>query len=412
MRKYLLVGLAVVLAATTGVLIYQGSTGGSNTASGVDVTVTQTTTVGGGDTTASSPAGTPGSSDVGSSSSAGPPPPVEGRAATNVPMTKLAPGEQAPQFIIFSFDGAGSHAKWQEFMAAAQPTNSRINGFLTGLYLLADENKNAYTGPGHSPGKSSVGFGGTTDEIATLINDLNQAYAAGHEIGTHYNGHFCAGSEPSGNNWTTADWSNELDQFFGFLENYRANNPGANLPELNVPVEAIKGGRTQCLEGTLETLIPAWKQAGLTYDSSMPAPAKGVYWPQKVDGIWEFYMPFVYSPAFEGSVMLMDYNMWIKFNQGENQPETAPQLRQIVYDTYTHLYDEAYNGNRAPLLIANHFNNWNGNSFNEPTLRFMTDYCGKPNTYCATYQDVIAWMEMQDPAVLQQLLDQAPVAAA
>jgi len=33
----------------------------------------------------------------------------------------------------------------------------------------------------------------------------------------------------------------------------------------------------------------------------------------------------------------------------------------------------------------------------------MKEKCGQPDTYCATYQDVIAWMELQDPAVLAQL---------
>ena len=62
--------------------------------------------------------------------------------------------------------------------------------------------------------------------------------------------------------------------------------------------------------------------------------------------------------------------------------------------------DQAYNGNRAPILIANHFNKWNGDSFNPPAMDFMKEKCGQPDTYCATYQDVIAWMELQDPEVL------------
>ena len=51
-------------------------------------------------------------------------------------MTKLKKGEKAPQFVIFSFDGAGSHEKWHEFMDAAEPTDSRFVGFLSGIYLL------------------------------------------------------------------------------------------------------------------------------------------------------------------------------------------------------------------------------------------------------------------------------------
>ena len=78
------------------------------------------------------------------------------RPATNVPMTKLAPGDKPPQFIIFSFDGAGSHQRWNEFMAAADESNSRFTGFLSGIYLLGDSAKDAgaYTGPGHATGKA------------------------------------------------------------------------------------------------------------------------------------------------------------------------------------------------------------------------------------------------------------------
>ncbi|MTD16957.1 polysaccharide deacetylase [Nakamurella sp. YIM 132087] len=326
-------------------------------------------------------------------------------------MTKLKPGDTPPQFIIFSFDGAGSHEKWQEFMAAAEKTDSRFNGFLTGLYLLTDENADRYTGPGHAQGSSSVGFGGTGEEVATLIEDLNEAYSRGHEIGTHYNGHFCSGAEPSGSVWTTADWNNELDQFFGFLENYKQNNPGVTLPDLTVPLDTIKGGRTQCLEGIWQQLVPAWKEHGFTYDSSMNSPTSGISWPVLRDGIWEFYMPYVYSPGFDGMVINMDYNMWVKYNGGANEPGTEADLRQKVYETYQFLYDEAYAGNRAPILVANHFNNWNGNSFNPAVLQFMENYCGEPDTYCTTYSDVIAWMELQDPAVLDEILNQGSVAA-
>ena len=333
------------------------------------------------------------------------------RAVSNVPMRRLRPGEKPPQFIIFSFDGAGSHEKWQEFLGAASGVHARFTGFLTGLYLLADENKARYTGPGHSAGRSSVGFGGTPAEVATRISDLNRAYAAGHEIGTHYNGHFCSGAEPSGGVWSSAAWSSELGQFFGFFDRYRQDNPGVRLPTLTVPKQSIKGGRTPCLEGRWDQLVPVWKAAGMTYDSSMNAPTMGLSWPRMVDGIWEFAMPYVYSPGFGGMVVNMDYNMWVKFNGGRVQPGTEIALRDKVYRTYTSLYDKALAGNHAPILVANHFNNWNGNSFNPAVLEFMTNYCARKNTVCATYSDVIAWMRLQTPAVLRSLQALPPVAA-
>ena len=439
--RYLIIGVVIVIAAVTGVLIYQSNRGGDG-ASG-DITVTQTVYQPSGSTTAAgatrSTAGTdgtdgsvgsaPGSSDGGSGSpsteSSSPAPstrttktststrsgaPDDGRPASNIPMKKLAPGEKAPQFVIFSFDGAGSHEKWHLFMDAAEPTDSRFTGFLSGIYLVETANKDVYTGPGHSPGKASIGFGGTKEEIVTEVEDLNLAYSRGHEIGTHYNGHFCVGNDPSGDAWSTADWNSELDQFFGFVKNWKKiNGYGSGVPDLTVPTSAIKGGRTPCLEGDLDKMIPAWRKHGMTYDTSKNL-YTGIAWPKRIQGIWEFEMPYVYSPGFKDHVMAMDYNFWVKFNGGQDQPETAPELRSIVRQTYDYMFDQAYHGNRAPVLIANHFNNWNGDSFNQPALAFMKDTCGRKDVYCATYSDVVAWMELQDPAVLAALQDQAPVA--
>ena len=345
-----------------------------------------------------------------STTTAAPSSSANGRPVSNVPMTKLKPGEKPPQFIIFSFDGAGSHDKWVEFSAAAKKTDSRFVGFLTGIYLVSTASKGVYTGPGHKPGTASIGFGGSKEEIVTEIEDLNRAYAAGHEIGTHYNGHFCAGDDPSGKDWSTADWDSELTQFMTFLTDYKKlNGWGDEVPDLKVKPADIKGGRTPCLEGELDALAPAWKKHNLTYDSSLTF-GTGIVWPDQRQGVWEFPMPYIYSPGFNDMVMAMDYNFWIKFNQGVEQPERAPELRRIVRQTYDYMYQQAYNGNRAPVLIANHFNAWNGDSFNKPALDFMQQTCGKKDTYCATYQDVIAWMDLQDPAVLKQLQDQPAVA--
>jgi len=324
-------------------------------------------------------------------------------------MVKLKKGQRAPQFIIFSFDGAGSHEKWREFMDAAEPTNSRFVGFLTGIYLLTSEHKDAYTGPGHAPGKASIGFGGTSEEVITEVEDLNEAYSRGHEIGTHYNGHFCDDNPPGGNQWNTADWNSELDQFFRFMRDWKIINKLPDAPDLEVPTDTIKGGRTPCLTGTLDDLVPAWKNHGMTYDSSF-SQGSGIVWPTRQQGIWEFQMPYVYSPGFSDMVLAMDYNFWVKFNNGAEQPQTAPELRTKVKQTYDYMYDQTYNGNRAPLIIANHFNKWNGDSFNPPALEFMKDKCGRPGVYCTTYQDVIAWMKIQDPAVLQALQDKPAVA--
>ncbi|SDB95794.1 hypothetical protein SAMN05216410_1149 [Sanguibacter gelidistatuariae] len=334
------------------------------------------------------------------------PPPAPARAATNVPMTKLAPGEMPPQFVIFSFDGVGWHERWTEFSEAAAQVDARFTGFLTGIYLLTDDQRGAYTGPGHTSGKASVGFGGSADDVTTLVGDLNTAYLAGHEIGTHYNGHFCADNAPGGGAWSTADWNSELDQFFTFWDDWQTIDSLPDAPALQVPRSSVTGGRTPCLEGDWGQIAPAWAAHGQTYDSSIPG--NGMAWPKQENGLWEFRMQSTQSPTL-GNVMAMDYNFWYKFNKATNEPARATEIHDAVLGTYRHMYEAVSTGNRAPMLVANHFNQWSGNAFNPAARDFMLEVCGQPGTICATYQDVIAWMELQDPAVLAELQGRAPV---
>ena len=341
------------------------------------------------------------------SSSASSTPSKPKAAGPNFDIKPLKAGEKPPQFIIFSFDGAGSHQKWATFSATAKKANAQFTGFLTGLYLVDDAHKSAYVGPGHAAGKSSVGFGGTKEEVYQMIDDLNRAKAAGHEIGTHFNGHFCAGAEPSGNKWDTAAWNSELDQFFSFLTNYAQLNGYTDAPKLTVTPADIQGERTPCLEGDSDQYFPALLAHGLRYDTSKIS--NGIQWPTLINGVWEFWMPSVTVPALGSKVIAMDYNFWYKFNKATDEPGRAPEFTKNVLDTYQSMYAAALNGNRAPLVIGNHFNNWSGNAFNPAVDAFMADACKKPETVCTTYQNVLKWMAAQDPAVLAGLLAQPPV---
>ncbi|MFZ2510345.1 MAG: polysaccharide deacetylase [Gordonia sp. (in: high G+C Gram-positive bacteria)] len=325
-------------------------------------------------------------------------------------MTKLAPGENPPQFILFSFDGVGVTPNWDEFLKAADETDARFTALLTGLYFLTDKARSKYRGPGHRPGESSLAFGGTKAEVRQQIDYPNRTWYAGHEMGTHFVGHFCAGTKHPGKDWSVADWNHELDQFFSLMTNWRENTGIIGGADSAFGPEVIKGGRTPCLEGSPRTLFPALRAHDMTWDSSFPAKYTGIAWPEKERGIWEFPVPYVYSPSLKKNQTALDYNFWVSYNGGKNRPQDAPKIRRVVKETYDYMYERALNGNRAPLVIANHFNDWSGNAFNPATWDFMRDACGKPETICATYQDVIAWMELQDPALLAQWQRRAPVA--
>jgi hypothetical protein len=332
------------------------------------------------------------------------------RRPSNVQIRRLAPDEKPPQFVLFSFDGVGVSPQFHKFLDAADRSGARFTALMTGLYFLTDDARNHYRAPGRKPGEAAIGFGGSTKDVKAEVKLLNRTWFDGHELGTHYVGHFCAGTSYPGRDWTTADWNHELDQFFSLMTNWRTNTGITDGPDLAFGPDVVRGGRTQCLEGSPASLFPALVKHSMTWDSSMPADRPGIFWPKRIRGIWEFPIPYVYSPPLRARQTALDYNFWVTANGAANRPADAPRIRRIVRETYRSMYDRAYRGNRAPIVIANHFNTWSGDAFNPATRDFMSDVCGRPETICATYSDVIAWMEAQDPAVLTNLQRLAPVA--
>lgn len=123
-------------------------------------------------------------------------PPGDVRPDSFFTPTSLAPGEQPPQFVVVSFDGAGSHQKWRFWQDVARQANMRFTTSLSGMYLVGAEHRAAYRGPGHRPGQSSIGFR-PIEDVRQLIVDLNQAWRTGQGIGTHYNGPGPANASPA-----------------------------------------------------------------------------------------------------------------------------------------------------------------------------------------------------------------------
>ena len=309
-----------------------------------------------------------------------------------------------------SFDGAGWHEKWQYFNAIADQAPVEYTMFLSGIYLVDSDHRAAYTGPGHPPGRASIAWM-SRDEVIQEAKDLNGGYDRGYEIGTHYNGHFCSDNPPGGADWTTAQWNDELSQFFDFLRNYKTINgfSDADAPDLKFGADEVKGGRTPCLEGDVEQLFPALKAHGMDYDSS---PSRlGLSWPTPgpATGVWKMGMPEFPIAGTDHRTIIMDYNFWYTQEGAQTaSPEKAAQDRRQVLQTYRNMYQAAHNGNRAPIIIGNHFNDWNHNAYNSAVGDFVLETCGQPDTYCVTFSDVIDWMEMQDPAVLAHLQSLPP----
>ncbi|HEY5879492.1 MAG TPA: hypothetical protein VIU11_11305 [Nakamurella sp.] len=405
------------MIAVTGVLALLLAACGSSSAA--DVTVTSFVTAAPESSPASSAATT---SPESTSASAAPSPTAtqsgDGTVAEGVAMpsgfvpTKLRPGEKPPQFIIVSFDGVGWHEKWQHWFDVGKQVPFHFTGFLSGTYMLSDETRNAYQGPDHPPGKSDIGWNLATD-LTTEIQDLNTAYAEGNEIGTHFNGHFCdGGSEPSGGVWSRDQWNWELDQFYSLIDNVKANNPGVPMADLAFdPKQEVRGERTPCLEGKAEELFPALVDHGITYDSSFTK--HGISWPKQSQQykIWQFGMAEFPIHGTDKFLITMDYNFYFTQRKGSSKgvtPAESAADSEQVYQTYNDMFNATWNGNRAPLVLGNHFNAWNNSAYENALTKFVLEKCGQEGVECVPFRDVLAWMSVQDPDRLAQLQAQAP----
>ena len=377
-QRYWLTALALGLAVVT--VIVLGQTGSGQTSASGPSSTTTTTTAG-----PLTPATT--------ATTAGPTPTVPAPTGPQPAwMHKLKPGEKPPQFVLFSFDGGASKEHWERILPIAERTGAHVTAMLSGVYLIPDSEGDEYTGPGHKQGDSSIGFGGSASDIQLRAGYLNKALADGNEFGTHYNGHFCQGFEPSVGFWSTAGWNSELDQFNKFLTEMDGKG-------LKITPNMIRGGRTPCLEGNWDQLFPSMRAHGYVYDTSQVT--FGVTWPKVDRGMWEFPLPEVRVPALDKNVVMMDYNFWYLLDGAKDGDDArGPEFTKIVLDTYRSVYQATYNGNRAPMVIANHFNDWAGGAFSGAVEQFMSQTCTNPDTVCATYSQVIQWMQLQDPAVL------------
>ena len=325
---------------------------------------------------------------------------------------RLRPGERPPQFVLVSFDGGGWAEMWDHWLSVADRAPFRFTVFLSGTYLLSGATRDAYHPPHYPAGTSEIEWYDAAD-LPTEIDHIDEALARGDEIGTHFNGHFCAsaGLPSGGDTWTTADWDAELDQFFRLLRDYRSINGLPAEDHLDLTAADVRGARTPCLEGRPASLYPALRAHGIGYDSSFAH--DGLQWPHRTRrGLWEIGMTTwpVAGTLPDGRtgvpVTTMDYNYYFTqrgaSDTGVSPAESARDGAQVLA-TYRDLYRSALHGNRAPLVLGNHFNDWNHGAYRDALATFVEDTCGRPHTECVTYSDLVAWLEAQSPATLRRL---------
>ncbi|MEW2113766.1 hypothetical protein AB0945_00965 [Streptomyces sp. NPDC005474] len=313
---------------------------------------------------------------------------------------RLKPGQKPPQFVVFSWDGAGEDSQrlFSRFRKVAKANKAAMTYFLSGVYMLPEDKRDLYRPPQHSPGRSDIGF---NDErgIADTVKQLRLAWLEGSEIGTHFNGHFCGRGGVG--EWSVEDWKSEIAQAKRFVESWKTNTGMKKASPLPFDYEKeLVGARTPCLEGQ-KNFMSAARELGFRYDTS------GVneqIWPTKKQGLWDLSMQLVPMPGHRFETLTMDYNFYMNQSGARAGAKGRYESWGDQYrDGLLKGFERAYDGNRAPLLIGNHFESWNGGVYMRAIQEVVERVCMKADVRCVSFRQLTDWLDAQDPQTLAKL---------
>ncbi|MGW5254988.1 hypothetical protein ACWERW_18545 [Streptomyces sp. NPDC004012] len=320
----------------------------------------------------------------------------------------LEPGETPPQFVVFSWDGAGEvgNGLFPRFLDLAKEHGASMTFFLSGLYLLPESKKRKYLPPNNLPGASDIGYLNDTHVRATLDN-VRRAWLEGHEIGTHFNGHFCGEAHGSVKWWTPQQWHSEIQQAKAFVKEWKTNTGWHDLPPLPFDYDKeLVGARTPCLLGQ-DNLLPTARELGWRYDASSPGGRQ--MWPVKRHGVWDYPLQAIPFPGHTFEVLSMDYN--ILANQSiattKAPPSNYPGWRTQATQSYIAGFERAYQTNRAPFFIGNHFEHWNGGIYMDAVEAAFKHIAREKekgaDVRLVSFRQFTDWLDVQRPETVAKL---------
>ena len=313
-------------------------------------------------------------------------------AALSAPKASYRVSSSTPQFVLLSFDGSKSMDMLDETLAFEEKLRSEnkplhFTYFINAAYFLTNKNANLYQPP-HAPrGTSEIGFSASASDITLRVQKFNRALALGNEIGSHSVGHF------NGSSWSNDEWKQEFDSFTSILANVQQNNPDIHV-DAPLFLSHITGFRAPSL-GVNSTLYQVMKEAGFVYDTS------GVnandLWPHKdTGGIWHIPLGTVLLGTNTRPVIAMDYSLWTReSNTTEMAKKGSPLWNQYYSEltkAYTQYFTTNYNGNRSPIVIADHFSKWNDGVYWEAMKNFAENVCGQPQVKCVTFSELVNYL--------------------
>jgi len=288
---------------------------------------------------------------------------------------------------MLAFDGSKSLPMWEETRNFARQTGVKFTYFVSGVYFVSKANRRSYVEPSKGAGKSAIGFGKGEMDISNRFRHVRDAINEGHEIASHANGHY------NGAQYSESQWDRELSQFDSILTDgiriydvrrmpnwwnqyFRNNMVGFRAPQL----------------GRGAPMYRSLVKAGYAYDTSRVA--KADYWPQRVDGTWNYPLASLKISGTGQNTLSMDYNFYVK-DSGATRGSAGnfQRYENQMVDTYLKYFKGNYLGNRAPLDIGHHFSKWNGGAYWNAMKRFANTVCGLPEVVCGTYSDLTNFLE-------------------
>lgn len=284
-----------------------------------------------------------------------------------------------PQFVIFSLSGSRNVSFWRESRDFARVSGVKLTYFVNAADFVTDDAADRYVSPG-GRGKSSIGFGGTAEQVTERFEELRLASSDGHEIASG------GVAQLRGAAWSRAEWSRDLAQLGEILfRGYGVSPPALGFSEL-------AGFRAPYLAGGTG-LEPALARAGIAYDSSKREPRTN-YWPEKKGDVWSFALPAFPIEGSRGRAFAhQTFDLYLHDTDGREVVAKKAQFKERMLASYRAYFESSYRGNRAPVHVSHHFAKWNGGAYWEATQELAQELCGLPEVRCGTYRDLVAFME-------------------
>lgn len=291
----------------------------------------------------------------------------------------------AKQYVIISFDGDLQNEQWDRSRKLAEETGARFTYFLSCVYLLSPETRDAYRGPGMRKGRTNVGSGYARDDVIKRLNNVWAAHQDGHDIASHGCGHF------NGKEWGKNDWMTEFGQFEKIVEDAWSINGIKGEPEgwREFARGGIDGFRAPYL-ATSDALFAALAEYGFGYDAS--GVSRGPVRPENKNGATRFSLPLIPEGPGQRRIIAMDYNLFVRHSDGEERPENAARYEARAYTAFRDAFEKQYDGKRVPLQLGFHFTLMNGGAYWDALEHFAKDVCAKPDVRCVSYRGYLEAM--------------------